>query len=160
MKSFGRTRGGFGDVYVIQEGDTVSSIAANLGDSVDDLRSSNSWLNNFDDNTSLAPVNDGGQYDGNDYSGQMLTFSPPAVTLNPAPSSQPSSGGIFASVGNVFSNLIKGVTTPAAQAAMLPGAAPLTVNRPIVKTPNWALIGIGAVVIVGLGFAALVVNEK
>jgi len=137
-KSYAGAMSGFGATdttdqilqYTIQAGDTIATISDNTGDVTSDLISLNTWLGNFAAGDSLAPVSNGGAYDGNDYTGNVVNYYNPnyvapgtaiaTVTAPAAPAqvAAPSaSAGIFSSLSSLVSSAGQVAVGTAAKAA-------------------------------------------
>lgn len=154
--------------YTIQQGDSVQSISNTTGDSIDDLISLNPWLNNFTTGESLAPVSDGGNYDGNNYAGQQITYYNPnytapssapassAATVAPAQSS--SSSGLLSALTNIVTGAGNVVVGTAAKAAGVTTQGQ-SISQ-MMSQQNWMLYaGIAGVVVLG-GFFLLQEKEE
>jgi hypothetical protein len=151
--------------YTIVSGDTTQSISDNTGDSLDDIISLNSWLSNFAVGDSLAPVSNGGAYDGTDYTGQVINYYNPnyvAPTPAAAPAATPAQSTTALPVStSSLTSLISALTPVASGAAAK--AAGVTVTGANAAAQNqmmYTYIGVGLVALVGGYFLIFKEEEK
>lgn len=155
--------------YTIQPGDSLLTISSNTGDSQGDILDLNNWMGNMAATDSLAPVNNGGQYDGVDYTGTVINYynpnyvapssAPTATAAAPASTAAPTvsqASGLLSSLSNLTSGLAPVITGTVAKAA---GVTTTGANAAASTQTMMLYIGLGAIALIG-GYFLIFEEEK